>query len=177
MAESLPDESPATETELLQSGFRYALSLCHHVEDAEDLVQQAWLNLCRASGRVESRALLFTAVRNLFIDQFRRRKVVQFDEWDDAAGADIPAALGEEPGVKGDLETLLASLKPGEREVLFLHYHQGYTAEEVGQLTSQPRNTVLSIAHRAIAKLREFGNSKTVTKIRNQITLLFVTFL
>jgi len=177
MAEPSPDELPATDAELLQSAFRYALSLSHHVEDAEDLVQQAWLNLCRTYGSVETRAILFTTVRNLFIDQQRRRKIVQFDEWDKAGGSDVPAPLGEEPGVKGDLEALLGNLRPAEREVLFLHYHQGYTAEEIGQLTQQPRNTVLSIAHRAIVRLREIANSKPVSKIRNQIRLFFVSLL
>ena len=42
---SLPDAAQLSE--LLQSGFRYALSLAHHHQDAEDLVQQAWLRLQR----------------------------------------------------------------------------------------------------------------------------------
>lgn len=177
MAEPSNDPSPTTDADLVQSAFRYALSLSHHVEDAEDLAQGAWVNLCKTYGRVDSRAVLFTAVRNLFIDQCRRRKIVQFDSLDEPAARDAPAPLGDEPGVKGDVEKLLATLRPVERETLFLHYYQGHTAEEIGQLTGQPRNTVLSIMHRAIGKLRAVATSDPVAKIGNHLIRLFVSFV
>lgn len=177
MADSPRDLSHTSDAELVQSAFRYALALSHHAEDAEDLVQEAWMNLCRTYGGVESRPVLFAAVRNLFVDQCRRRKIVQFDSLDELKTNEAPAERVEEPGVKGDLDLLLARLRPVEREVLFLHYHQGHTAEEIGQLTSQPRNTVLSIIHRAIRKLRAAAASGGVSKLGNQVVALFVTFL
>jgi len=161
---------------LLQAGYRYAIALTHHPEDAEDLAQEAWLNLSRRYGCVESRAVLFTAVRNLFIDQCRRRKVVQFESLDQEAPPELPSIAAEEPGVKGDLDRLLAILRPNEREMLFLHYHQGHTAEEIARMTNQPRGTVLSLIHRAIAKLREAAASASASSGRNQWTGLFVFF-
>jgi len=172
-----PSHSPEpTDAELLQAGFRYAIALTHHPEDAEDLAQEAWLNLSRRYGRVESRAVLFTAVRNLFIDQCRRRKVVQFESLDQDEPPQLPSVAAEEPGVKGDLDRLLAILRPNEREMLFLHYHQGHTAEEISRMTNQPRGTVLSLIHRAIAKLREAAASASASSGRNQWTGLFVFF-
>ena len=149
------DSPTSTDAELLQAGYRYALALTHHPQDAEDLAQEAWLNLSRRYGRVESRAILFTTVRNLFIDQCRRRKVVQFESMDREDPPELPSISPKEPGVKGDVDRLLAILRPNEREMLFLHYHQGHTAEEIARMTSQPRGTVLSLIHRAIAKMRE----------------------
>jgi RNA polymerase sigma-70 factor (ECF subfamily) len=166
-----------TDAERLQSGYRYALALTHHAADAEDLVQEAWLNLSRRYGRIESNALLFTAVRNLFVDQCRRKKIIQFDSLDQPEPPELPVAVEEEPGVKGDLETLLAVLRPVERETLFLHYYQGHTAEEIAQLTGQPRGTVLSLLHRAIAKLREAAANPTTQSRCNQWLFLFVPFL
>src|SRR5579871_5732955 len=129
-------ESPTfTDAERLQKGYRYALALTHHPADAEDLVHEAWLNLSRRYGRVENNAVLYTAVRNLFVDQCRRRKIVQFDSLDEAEGAELPALAESEPGVQGDLEALLATLRPVEREALFLHYYEGRTAEEISQMT------------------------------------------
>lgn len=177
MSDSHPHSSTASDAELLQSAFRYALSLSHQVQDAEDLVQEAWLNLCRTYGRVESRGLLFTAVRHLYIDQCRRRKIVQFDSLNEPGAPDPPAELKDEPGIKGDMDALLGTLRPLEREMLFLHYHQGHTAEEIGQLTDQPRNTVLSIIHRAIAKLRRTFAGHPMTNTGNRIILFFVAFL
>ncbi len=169
--------STLTDAERLQSGYRYALALTHHPADAEDLVQEAWLNLCRRYGRVESNALLFTAVRNLFVDQCRRKKIVHFESLDQPEPPEVPPISDAEPGVQGDLDALLAVLRPVERETLFLHYYQGHTAEEIAQLTGQPRGTVLSLLHRAIAKLREAATNPTAPAKCNQWLRLFVSFL
>jgi RNA polymerase sigma-70 factor (ECF subfamily) len=166
-----------TDAERLQKGYRYALALTHHSADAEDLVQEAWLNLARRYGRVETNAVLFTAVRNLFVDQCRRKKIVQFDSIEEAEGPELPAPGESEPGLQGDLDTLLAILRPVEREALFLHYYEGRTAEEIGQMTAQPRGTVLSLLHRAIAKLRAAAVQKDGKNQCNQWLLLFVSFL
>jgi DNA-directed RNA polymerase specialized sigma24 family protein len=142
-----------SESELMQSGYRYALSLTHRAPEAEDLLQEAWLKLCRRYGVVSSRAALYTTIRNLFIDTCRRSRVIAFDSVDAmneplAAPADLP------PGTVSDVETLLGQLRPGEREAVYLHYIDGHTAEEVGVLTKQPRGTVLSLLHRALKKLQ-----------------------
>lgn len=146
-------EVQSLEWELLQSGYRYALSLTHHRHDAEDLTQQAWLNLCKRYGGATSRAALYTAIRNLFIDRCRRARVIAFDSLD-ASPPDIATSEKISPGTLDDLEELLGGLRPGEREAIYLHCVEGHTAEEVGVLTRQPRGTVLSLIHRALAKLR-----------------------
>jgi RNA polymerase sigma-70 factor (ECF subfamily) len=170
-------DEPDAGRELLQAGYRYALSLAHHDADAEDLVQEAWLNLSRRYGSVDSRAVLFTAVRNLFIDHCRRRKIIHFESIDQPEPPTLPSLDGEEPGLAGDVAELLATLRPAEREVIFLHYYEGRTAEEIGGLTGQPRGTVLSLLHRAVAKMRETVSRTPGAGTCNQWLLLFVTFL
>ena len=137
----------------MQSGYRYALSLTHHGHDAEDLLQEAWLHLCRRYGAASSRAALFTTIRHLFIDRCRRNRVVSFQPLDEAADTSA-APFTATPGTATDLATLLGTLRPGEREAVYLHYIEGHTAEEVGVLTRQPRGTVLSLLHRALKKLQ-----------------------
>ncbi len=154
MAELPQNHLPLCAAELLQSAFRYALALTHHPEDAEDLVHEAWMNLRDSYGGVESRAVLIVSVRNLFIDQCRRRRIVHFESLDDLETCDTPTEDALEPGLQGDLDTLLAVLRPAARETIFLYYHHGYTAEEISQITGQPRNTVLSILRRAIQKVQ-----------------------
>jgi RNA polymerase sigma-70 factor (ECF subfamily) len=151
--------------------------LTHHLEDAQDLVHEAWLNLLRRYGRVESNAVLFTAVRNLFVDQCRRKKIVQFESLDAPEAPDVQDVAENQPGVQRDLEVLLGTLRPAEREALFLHYYEGRTAEEIGQMTSRPRGTVLSLLHRAIGKLREAATQVDGKTRCNQWLLLFVSFL
>jgi RNA polymerase sigma-70 factor (ECF subfamily) len=147
--------------DLLQGGFRYALSLTHHQHDAEDLIQQAWLNLMRRYGRVRDKSLLFRAIRNLFYDQYRRGQIIVFEPLE-ADHAEMPGAETEDTSpVTGDLDVLLAGLRAVEREALFLNCIEGYTADEIAHLTSQPRGTVLSLLWRAKRKLRRIATDET----------------
>lgn len=139
--------------ELLQSGFRYAFSLSHHRHDAEDLVQEAWMKLCVRYGGATSRAALFMTIRNLFIDRCRRANILSFDSCDEEP-LNLAAPENVSPCALADLDGLLAGLRPGEREAIYLHYVEGHTAEEVGVLTRKPRGTVLSSLHRALHKLK-----------------------
>ena len=162
-------------SELVQAGYRYAVSLTHQPEEAEDLVQESWLNLTRCYGCVESRAVLFTAIRHLFIDHCRRKKIVHFESLDQPEPPTLPPLAGEEPGLAGDIAALLGTLRPAEREAVFLHYYEGRTAEEISQLTGQPRGTVLSLLHRAVLRMRA-GLAPAPGGSCNQWLLLFVGF-
>ncbi|MEM1058555.1 MAG: RNA polymerase sigma factor [Verrucomicrobiota bacterium] len=145
-------ENPAlSPEELVQAGYRYALSLTHHPHDAEDLVQQAWMRLHHRYGGVETKALLFKTVRNLFTDKLRRSAIVVFEPMDDHD----PAAEARPPA-SADLDTLLAQLRSPEREALYLSAVEGYTAAEIGELWGNPRGSVLSLIYRAKAKLRRW---------------------
>ena len=137
------------ERALIQVGFRYALSLAHNEPDAEDLVQEAWLRLARRGGEM-NRALLLRTVRNLFIDQYRRHQLVVFEPFDEKNSPEP-----DFPEVIDDLEPALATLRPEEREALFLNAVEGYTAQEIAEFTGRPRGTVLSLIHRGKRKMAE----------------------
>ncbi len=143
--------------ETLQAGYRYALSLTHHHYEAEDLVQEAWIRVWRKYGERSTRALLFAAVRNRFIDGVRRGRVLSFSglEDDDVAEVTDRSVRGGCPaGASLDMDVLLAYLRPEEREALYLNIVEGFTAKEIGHMTGEPRGTVLSRIQRAREKLR-----------------------
>ena len=129
------------------------MALIHHREDAEDVTQEAWLNLNRRYGKIPSKAALFTSIKNLAIDRFRRGKIISFESGDEIDPTPEPEKA--QPGTHADVETLLGQLRGNEREALFLHYIEGRTAEEIGNITAQPRNTVLSLMRRGLQKLRQ----------------------
>lgn len=145
---------------LLDAGYRYALSLSHHVQDAEDLVQEAWLRLCRSRGGVDHRNLLFTTIRNLFIDHCRRRGIVDFEQLGDADHLLADPVAPADGGARHDLAHWLGLLRPAEREVIFLHHAEGLTAREIARLTKRRRNTVLSLLHRAHQRLRQAADTQ-----------------
>ncbi|MEO1236779.1 MAG: RNA polymerase sigma factor, partial [Planctomycetota bacterium] len=161
---SPPPSAPTPE--LLDRGFRYALSLTGRRADAEDVLHEACVSLARRGGPWEA-GLLFRAVRHRFIDEWRR---AQRRPGADLSGAGIPGAgvpgavealSGREDGVLARLmgadavARALGELGADEREAAYLAWVEGYTAREVGRLTGRPRNTVLSHLHRARRKLRD----------------------
>tara|TARA_R110002096_G_scaffold4501_22_gene21193 strand:- start:2792 stop:3292 length:501 start_codon:yes stop_codon:yes gene_type:complete len=138
--------------ELLQVGYRYAFSLTNHQADAEDLVQQAALKLQRAYGGIKGKSLLFKTIRNLFYDQLRRSRIVRFESIDEVPE---PSFISES-GTQVDLDALLGRLNDTEREIIYLHYVEGHTAAEIGELLERSRNTVLSQIRRTREKLQKF---------------------
>jgi len=145
--------------ELIQCGFRYAFSLTHDASRAEDLLQEGWVSVLQARGP-HQRGYLFAAIRSRFIDACRRDRLVVFEALTDANELGMEGDLqhvGSEAAVFADTATLnraLATLRPAEREMLFLADVQGYTAQEIADLTGRPRGTVLSLIHRTHRKLR-----------------------
>jgi RNA polymerase sigma-70 factor (ECF subfamily) len=62
----------------------------------------------------------------------------------------------------GSLDRALGSLRTEERETLFLAVVEGYTAEEIAELTARPRGTILSLLYRTKAKLRNLLGKEQV---------------
>jgi len=137
-----------TDRDLLQSGFKYALSLTHNEHEAEDIVQDVWLKLYINSGEIKSKSLFFTSIKNLFIDRYRKNRLLLIEELQET---NEPEDLGNDIDI-GDIEKCLAKLRPEEREALFLNSVEEYTANEIAELTNQPRSTVLSLISRGKKK-------------------------
>ena len=157
----MPASLSLSEEELLQAGFQYAYALTHHHHDAEDLVQTAWLKLYQRYGAVTTKALFFTTVRNLYIDQYRRRQRLQFTSLTGEHACLSAAGNTVREGTEATLDQLLAQLRDVEREALFLHVVEGYSSSEIATLTSKPRGTVLSLIHRGKQKLAALAAAET----------------
>ena len=154
MEHRMPSEPLA---DLLQHGYRYALSLTHDPSRAEDLLHEAWIAVLRAGGPPE-KGYLFSAIRTRFLNHNKRERLVPFvplDEFREEEGDQAHAPSGSHFD-QGNLEGALATLRPVEREALYLSVVEGYTADEIAKRTKQPRGSVLSLIHRSKQKLRRF---------------------
>lgn len=139
---------------LLQRGFRYALALTHDRPAAEDLLHDAWIKV-RERRKQPSVGYLFVAIRHRWIDELRRRAAVPMGALPDhvpASGWAADAAVG----ARDELDLALAELPADEREALFLHAAEGWTAAEIGHWTGRPRNTILTVLARARHRLTEW---------------------
>lgn len=116
-------------------------------------MQTAWLKLHQRYGTVTTKALFFTTIRNLYIDQYRRRKRIRFITLTGEHERFSASGKTAREETKVAIEQMLAKLRDIEREALFLHIVEGYSANEIAALTGRPRGTVLSLIHRSRKKL------------------------
>ena len=148
------NSSPRSDVaELIDAGFRYAFSLAHHRQDAEDLVQQACLRVFRRKGNTGDKSYLFVTIRNLFLDKCRRRSLVSFTQLSDETTPKASPLEIRHTDNKLDLEMILGSLPSEEREILYLNCIEGFTADEIGVIMGTPRGTILSQLARTKRKL------------------------
>jgi len=139
--------------------------------DAEDIVQETFLKAWKSAKSYREEASKFKTwilriARNTAIDHLRKKKHVPFSAFDTEEGVNVLAEtipdseeLPDEKLAKVmDAESLtqaMQSLSPESREILLLHYTNGLTFLEIGEMLGQPQNTVKSRHHRAVLSLRK----------------------
>ncbi len=138
--------------------FGYAVSILKNVHDAEDVMQDAYLNIYASAGNYSSTgkpmAYILTVVKNLC--RMRFRAAAKFEDMPDE---DLTTYFDHAVGLTTEdrviLKECLMTLTEEERTVVLLHALAGFKHREIASFTSLPLATVLSKYARAIAKLRK----------------------
>ena len=140
-----------------------ARRLCPKHEDAEDAVQEIfveiWRNAAKFDPQIASEATYVTMIaRRRLIDRYRRR------------GRDLDTAPLREELVASDAEherwteisdeasrarEKMQQLRPEERQVLELSINQGLSQSQIAEATNLPLGTVKTHARRGLIRLRE----------------------
>jgi RNA polymerase sigma factor (sigma-70 family) len=136
-------------------------------QDADDLVQQAFLQFHRARFDFKEgaavRPWLYTIALNLKRQQFRRlgrkRDTVLEEETLAHAGGDPEAALRD-----AQLRAALDALPEPQREAIVLHWFEGLTFPEIAQIVGTKLGAVRVRAHRGYRRLREILEAAEVTE-------------
>ncbi len=155
----------------LKTVYSFVVRCVGDEQDAEDIVQETFLKAWKNAKTYREEASKFKTwvlriARNAAIDHLRKRKHVPFSAFDTDEGVNMLAetvpdteALPDEQFAKAqDVELLnraLLTLPPEAREILLLHYTNGLTFLEIGEMLQQPQNTVKSRHHRAVLSLRK----------------------
>lgn len=135
----------------------YAASLTGSLADADDLVQEMLLRVCRHRDQFHEgtnlRAWLHTILRNVFYSTLRRERLMVQDV--DGRHA---AQLGEAPDQEwrlrfGELLEALDQIKPVQREALTLVVMTGLSYEEAAQVCGCAVGTIKSRINRARDRL------------------------
>lgn len=145
--------------EQLQQAYRYAISLTNDHGSAKDIVHSAYVSLLeRNMDDINNKQGYFLrCIRNTFIDKKRfnsRWLTVPEDHEDNTI--DIGLETLESTIANQDLlKKLWGEFNPAEREVLYLWAVEGYTIDEISELTDTSRGTLLSRVHRIRKKVLE----------------------
>ncbi|MGQ4808366.1 ECF RNA polymerase sigma factor SigH [Candidatus Entotheonellaceae bacterium PAL068K] len=154
----------------LDALYGYALSLTRNPAEAEDLVQETCLRAISRAQRVlpagNLKAWLFTILRNVWINQHRRRTQgpeflplathIKDHESQDERGIDHqqrPDMLFAQRLLQERLRDAIAHLPEGFREVIVLRYIEGFSYTQIAELLTCPAGTVMSRISRARAAL------------------------
>src|SRR2546429_2688076 len=149
----------------LDAAHNLAKWLLRNEEDAQDVVQEAYLRAFRSfSGfrGTNGRAWLLTIVRNTSYTLLRKSHAVDlttnFDEEIHATGHDLvsPATILEHSEDAQLIKEAMDELPTEFREVLVLRHQEGLSYKEIADIAQIPPGTVMSRLARARAKLKEY---------------------
>jgi RNA polymerase sigma factor (sigma-70 family) len=141
--------------------YRYLLYLTGQAETAADLTQetflQAWRNLDTLDETARLRPWLHCIARRVFLQGLRsQRPQLSLESLTDFAE---PRAAEFTDAV--ELRALISTLPLEEREMVVLHYLEGYNSDEVGEIMGVPAGTVRYRLSEARARLRQaFGEAR-----------------
>lgn len=145
--------------------YQLALRLSPNQQEAEDLVQKAWIVAIEKIDKFQRRSTFKTWLTGILINlckEMQRKHAVHVNSIDDD---NSPAQNRTASGTadKIDLENAIRSLSPGYREVLILHDIEGYTHKEIGELLEISSGTSKSqlFQARKILRTQLFDNYKT----------------
>jgi RNA polymerase sigma-70 factor (ECF subfamily) len=168
--------------ENLDALYGFAMSLARNPVDAEDLVQEACLRaiqgLVHRGVEHDPKVWLFTILRNVWINQWRRRaKGPQFislgnDRADGGPSHEWLSDEQERPDNRFEHNILveririaIAELPEVFREVLVLRYFEGFSYRQIASILGCPAGTVMSRLSRAKAEMQSVLNKKNTVPV------------
>lgn len=144
--------------------YRFILKNLRHEDDAKDVVQGAFEKLWVNRKQVENercKSYLFTVAYNQMIDLIRKNKRTSLREEfkDEARGSVAPRQ-----DIRRVLNEALQKLNEQQRSLVMLKDYEGYSYEEIGEITGLNESQVKVYLHRARLQLREY-----IVKVENLI--------
>jgi RNA polymerase sigma factor (sigma-70 family) len=149
----------------LAAAYNLARWLTRHDQDAEDVVQEAFLRAYKFFGNFhggDSRAWLLTIVRHTCYTWLRQNRAheltEEFDETlHDVTRADVnPETLLLHDAQQQLLQRALQALPVAFREVVVLRDLEGLSYKDIAHITDLPLGTVMSRLARARTRLQQY---------------------
>lgn len=159
--ESLKKEFEGKIITHMDSLYNTALSMTNSRQDAEDLVQEAALRAYRFYDTFDPdtnfKAWLFTILRNVFINRYRKKVREPLNEPLDEADGFVmftSASIPQEGRWDEAVKDALSKLTEEHRTVLVLFYLEEFSYREIAQVLNCPEGTVMSRLYGARLSLK-----------------------
>ncbi|MEP7252693.1 MAG: RNA polymerase sigma factor [Ginsengibacter sp.] len=136
--------------------FRFIVKNLRHEEDSKDVVQSAFEKLWVNRESVEnerSKSYLFTVAYHQMIDHIRKNKKITLQE---DFSNELRTTSQPQPNVKKVLNEALHRLSETQRSLVLLKDYEGYSYDEIAQITSLSISQVKVYLHRARIQLKNF---------------------
>ena len=140
--------------------FRFIIKNLKHEEDSRDVVQTAFEKLWRNRENVEadkSKSFLFTVAYNQMIDHIRKNKRIQLKE---EFSEETKVGYQQSSQLHKTLMQAINRLNETQRSLVMLKDYEGYSYDEIGQITGLKESQVKVYLHRARIILKDYLVSK-----------------
>ena len=135
--------------------FRFAFSSLRNREQAEDVVQESFARVWEKVKTVDfakAKSYLFTTAHHAMIDEVRHRQ--RFASTDDAMPVEAKTVQSPYPDVNDILHKALDTLPEAQRNAVLLRDYEGYSYQEIGDITGMTEAQVKINIFRARTALK-----------------------
>jgi RNA polymerase sigma-70 factor (ECF subfamily) len=170
--------------EYIDGLYGYAIVLTRNHAEAEDLVQETYVRAIQAMGRLRPdgniKSWFFTILRNIWLNQLRRRRsgpqMVDMDA-EDSVASEVPSPTKDSLALyvtkfeQEQVREAIMKLPREFREIIVLREFEELSYQEIADLLNCPAGTVMSRLARARGKLRALlcGSQKPVRGGRDDV--------
>ena len=116
--------------------FRFAFSSLRNREEAQDVVQESFARVWEKVKTVDfakAKSYLFTTAHHAMVDEVRHRQ--RFASMEEPLSDDAKTVQNPYPDVNDILHRALAALPETQRNALLLRDYEGYSYQEIGDIT------------------------------------------
>ena len=135
--------------------FRFAFSSLRNREQAEDVVQESFTRVWEKVKTVDfakAKSYLFTTAHHVMIDEFRQRQ--HFVSAEDCTPSEDGTHKTPYPDVNDILHKALTTLPEAQRNALLMRDYEGYSYQEIGNITGMTEAQVKINIFRARTALK-----------------------
>jgi RNA polymerase sigma-70 factor (ECF subfamily) len=153
----------------LKQIYNFLFQLTGNRSALDDLTQEtfikAWKNLGKYNSEKSFKTWLFTIAKNTAYDYLKKKKAIPFSNFSDEEGKNqleeisdekiLPDEIMERKDFTEKFEEKIKKIPKHYGLILFMHYRDDFSLQEIAEIIGKPYNTIKSQHNRALKLLKE----------------------